>query len=146
MKGGDFDVVHFNFGLHDLKRIDADRRNSDDPSDPPQADIEAYERNLRRIARAILASGATPVFCTTTPVPKGGVRPHRDPDDVALYNEIALKVMSELGIRVNDLHSFAAERLEDIQIPVNVHFNRPGSIALGDQVTGNIRKTLRTGR
>ena len=146
LKGGDFDVVHFNFGLHDLKRIDADRRNSDDPSDPPQADIEAYERNLRRIARAILASGATPVFCTTTPVPKGGVRPHRDPDDVALYNEIALKVMSELGIRVNDLHSFAAERLEDIQIPVNVHFNRPGSIALGDQVTGNIRKTLRTGR
>ncbi|MDG2020604.1 MAG: sulfatase-like hydrolase/transferase [Phycisphaerales bacterium] len=146
LDGGDFDVVHFNFGLHDLKRVDADRRNSDDPSDPPQADIETYERNLRSIARTILASGATPVFCTTTPVPEGGVRPHRDPADVDLYNRIARTVMAELGIRVNDLHSFAAERLEDIQRPVNVHFNRPGSIALGGRVTGNIRKTLRAGR
>ena len=145
LEGGDFDVVHFNFGLHDLKRIDADQRNSDDPSDPPQADIEAYERNLRRIARTILASSATPVFCTTTPVPEGGVRPHRDPADVDLYNRIARTVMAELGIQVNDLHSFAAERLEDIQRPVNVHFNRPGSAALGGRVTGNIRKTLRAG-
>ena len=146
LEGGDFDVVHFNFGLHDLKRVGSDGRNSDDPDDPPQADLEIYQRNLRSIAKTILASGATPVFCTTTPVPEGGVRPHRDPADVELYNEIALETMAELGIRVNDLNSFAADRIGKIQIPANVHFNRPGSAALGTHVAGDIREMLRVDR
>lgn len=146
LEGGDFDVVHFNFGLHDLKRVGADGRNSDDPNDPPQADLETYQRNLQSIAKTILASGATPVFCTTTPVPEGGVRPHRDPADVDLYNEIALEMMAELGIRVNDLNSFAADRIGKIQIPANVHFNRPGSAALGTHVAGDIREMLRVDR
>jgi acyl-CoA thioesterase-1 len=146
LEGGDFDVVHFNFGLHDLKRVGSDGRNSDDPDDPPQADLEIYQRNLRSIAKTILASGATPVFCTTTPVPEGGVRPHRDPADVDLYNEIALEMMAELGIRVNDLNSFAADRIGKIQIPANVHFNRPGSAALGTHVAGDIREMLRVDR
>ena len=143
LDGGDFDLVHFNFGLHDFKRVRADGRNSDDPTDPPQATLDRYGTQLRRILDAIVAHGAVPVFCTTTPVPTGGVRPHRDPEDVARYNAIALDIMKEHGIAVNDLHAFAADRLAEIQIPVNVHFTDRGSASLGDEVASKIRAALR---
>ncbi len=36
--GGKWDVIHVNFGLHDLKRQKADGTASDDANDPHQAD------------------------------------------------------------------------------------------------------------
>lgn len=143
LDGGDFDLVHFNFGLHDLKRVRADGRNSDDPTDGPQADLAHYEAQLRRIVKAIVASGAVPVFCTTTPVPSGGVRPHREPTDVDRYNARALEIMTEHGVAVNDLNAFATSRLTEIQVPVNVHFTKAGSAVLGDAVASRIRTILR---
>ena len=143
LDGGDFDVVHFNFGLHDLKRVRADGRNSDDPADPPQAELDRYEEQLRRILKSIVSGGAVPVFCTTTPVPSGGVRPHREPTDVDRYNARALEIMTEHGVAVNDLNAFATSRLIEIQIPVNVHFTKAGSAALGDAVASRIRAILK---
>ena len=144
--GGGFDIVHFNFGLHDIKRVDDRGRNSNDPADPPQASLEKYQDQLRRIALAIQASGATPIFCTTTPVPEGGVRPHRDPVDVDRYNQAAIAVMSDLGISVLSLGDFAAARLDEIQRPVNVHFTAQGSSVLGNQVTRRLRAELKRPR
>ena len=138
-----FDLVHFNFGLHDLKRVRPDGRNSNEETDPPQASLDRYEAQLRRILDAIMASGAVPIFCTTTPVPTGGVRPHRDPDDVDRYNRAARRVMAEHDVEVNDLHAFAADRLADIQVPVNVHFTKSGSASLGEEVASRIREALR---
>ena len=143
IEGGDFDIVHFNFGLHDLKRVGADGRNSDDPRDPPQASLPTYRRQLRAIATSILESGATPIFCTTTPVPEGGVRPHRDPADVGRYNRAAVEIMNELGIEVATLGEFASSRLEEIQRPADVHFTPSGSVVLGDRVAGGLRSALR---
>ena len=142
LEGGDFDVVHFNFGLHDLKRVQADGGASDDPSDPSQADLKTYTRQLHRIVESILASGATPLFATTTPVPEGKVRPHRDPADVDRYNQIGRQIMQKHQIAIDDLNAFAASRLADIQRPVNVHFTPEGSKALGDKVTESIRGAL----
>ena len=135
-------MVHFNFGLHDLKRVQADGGASDDPSDRSQADLKTYTRQLRRIVESILASGATPLFATTTPVPEGKLRPHRDTADVARYNEVARKIMQKHQIAIDDLNAFAASRLADIQRPVNVHFTPEGSKALGDKVTESIRGAL----
>ena len=90
-----------------------------------------------------MASGAVPVFCTTTPVPSGGVRPHREPTDVDRYNARALEIMTEHGVAVNDLNAFATSRLIEIQIPVNVHFTKAGSAALGDAVASRIRAILK---
>ena len=45
-----WDVIHFNFGLHDLKHVHpVTGRNSSDPSHPQQADIQTYESNLESI-------------------------------------------------------------------------------------------------
>ncbi|MEC8320755.1 MAG: sulfatase-like hydrolase/transferase [Planctomycetota bacterium] len=143
LDGGGHELVHFNFGLHDLKRVDADGRNSNRPEDPPQSSIEAYETQLREIAAAILATNARAVFSTTTPVPEGPVRPHRDPADVDRYNAVARAVMKDLGIPVLELGDRVSPRLGDWQRPNDVHFTAEGSRGLGDLVASRIRRELR---
>ena len=134
-----WDVIHFNFGLHDLKHVDPEsRKNSQKESDPPQATLEAYENQLRTIVAALKATNAKLIFATTTPVPEGGVKPFRDPKSVAEYNQVALKVMNENGIKVNDLYTFSLNRLSEIQQPINVHFTQKGSALLGEKVAEKI--------
>ena len=140
ISGGDFDVIHFNFGLHDLKRVDPESgANSNDPNSPRQAEIQKYSEQLRFITAKIAETGACAIFATTTPVPGGGVRPHRDPADVVLYNDAARQVMLENGVSVNDLYALALPRLEELQRPVNVHFTSEGSVELAAQVAASIR-------
>jgi lysophospholipase L1-like esterase len=133
--GGDWDVIHFNFGLHDLKRVDAETgKNSNSPGDPHQADPARYEAQLRTIATRLRETDARLVFATTTPVPEGELRPHRAPADSPAYNAVAIRVMKEEGIPVNDLFDFVTTFPETIQPPANVHFTKEGSRALGDRV------------
>ncbi|MCA9042292.1 MAG: SGNH/GDSL hydrolase family protein, partial [Planctomycetaceae bacterium] len=137
---GKWDVIHFNFGLHDLKRVDPQTgKNSDDPNGPHQAEPDAYEQQLREIVGKLKATGAKLIFATTTPVPTGGVSPHRDVEDPARYNAIARKIMQENDVAVNDLFAFAETRLDEIQRPVNVHFTPEGSRLLGEEVAAKIR-------
>ncbi|MEM7307807.1 MAG: SGNH/GDSL hydrolase family protein [Planctomycetota bacterium] len=133
--GGGWDVVHFNFGLHDLKRVQPDTgKNSGLPRDPHQASPERYRAQLSEIVARLQASGARLVFATTTPVPSAPLRPHRAPADVLLYNQIARDVMSAAGVPVNDLHGFVMARLDEMQRPRDVHFSREGSGALAAEV------------
>jgi acyl-CoA thioesterase-1 len=99
LKGGGFDLIWFNFGLHDLKRVRADGKNSNDPADRRQAEPAQYERQLREIVAKLKATGSALVFATTTPVPPGGVRPHRDVDDPQRYNAIACASRSSAHMR-----------------------------------------------
>jgi acyl-CoA thioesterase-1 len=57
---GKWDVIHFNFGLHDIKLDDAGK---------PLTSAADYEANLRAIVARLRATGARLVFATTTPVP-----------------------------------------------------------------------------
>ena len=139
LDGGGWDVIHFNFGLHDLKRVDAETgRNSDDPYHPHQAPPARYEAQLRDIATRLRNTGARLVFATTTPVPEGNLRPYREPADAMRYNGIALGVMTDAGIAINDLHAFVLPRLAEIQQPENVHFTKEGSNALAAEVAAAI--------
>lgn len=144
LEGGNFDLIHFNFGLHDLKRVKVagGRANSNNPDDPHQADLAAYERNLREIVSHLETTGATLIFATTTPVPSGGVRPHRDPADVAKYNEVARRIMREHGVLINDLNQVAKSRLSEIQKATDVHFSKDGSRLLGDAVADVVHDVL----
>ena len=87
-------------------------------------------------------TGATLVWCSTTPVPTG-VSPPRTNDDVLAYNAAALEIMEAREILVDDLYTFAAERLDDIQLPNNVHFTPEGSQTLAEQVARSIQEALR---
>lgn len=141
--GGRWDVIHFNFGLHDLKRVmPGTLSNSNNPEHPRQAEPDVYERQLRTIARKLKATGAKLIFCTTTPVPSGGVKPHRDVEDPERYNAIGRRIAAEVGARVNDLWAVAQPRLNEIQRPVNVHFTPEGSKFLAEHVVRAIRESL----
>ena len=130
---GKWDVIHFNWGLHDLKYMADGKR---------QVDTDAYEKNLRELVRQLKATGAKLIWATTTPVPEGNVQPPRKPADVIAYNAIALKIMKKNKVAVDDLYSFALPQLTEIQQPVNVHFTPKGSQELAKQVAANIESAL----
>jgi hypothetical protein len=128
-----WDVIHFNFGLHDLKRMSDGKQ---------QVSPEAYERYLRLIVERLKKTGAKLIWATTTPVPEGKVSPPRIPADVPTYNAIALRVMQENGVAIDDLYAFTLPRLKEIQEPVNVHFKPAGSDMLAAQVVKSIEAAL----
>ena len=48
-----WDVIHFNFGLHDIKHIDPETgKNSKNLNHPQQANPEQYGKNLSEIVDA----------------------------------------------------------------------------------------------
>lgn len=143
LKMQDWDVIHFNLGLHDLKRVKADSgKNSDDPNDPYQADLATYTTNLEEIVGKLKASGAKLIFATTTPYP-AGVSPLRIPEDAAKYNAAALGIMKKNTIPVNDLHGLVLPKLEEVQKPKNVHFWPEGSALMAKQVANSIDEALK---
>ena len=142
---GGWDVIHFNFGLHDLKRVDPESgKASTNPNHPRQAELEVYKKQLAEIVEHLEKTGATLIFATTTPVPEGKVSPLRDPADVVKYNQAAREIMQAHDVAIDDLYAFASKRLDKIQRPANVHFTETGSKALGEAVAKAIRKNIRS--
>lgn len=143
LKEQKWDVIHFNWGLHDLKHVHPETgKNSMSFDDPRQAEPDDYRKNLTAIVSKLKASGAKLIFATTTPYPNG-VRPARLPADAKLYNDIALKIMKEHKIAINDLYALTQDRLEILQNPVNVHFNKNGNVVLAEKVAQTIAKALK---
>jgi acyl-CoA thioesterase-1 len=131
---GKWGVIHFNWGLHDIKL---------DTNGVHQVPADSYERNLRELVKRIKATGARLIWASTTPVPEGKLSPPRRPGDEVAFNAIALRVMKENGVAaVDDLYSFALARLPNIQQPANVHFTAEGSKALAEQVAASILRAL----
>jgi lysophospholipase L1-like esterase len=128
-----WDVIHFNWGLHDLKVMTNGQH---------QVEFADYEANLRQLVVKLKATGAKLIWASTTPVPKGKLNPPRGEADVVRYNAAALRVMKETGVPVNDLHAFALPRLAEIQRPVNVHFTPAGSAQLARPVAEAITAAL----
>jgi len=141
--GGNWDVIHVNFGLHDIKRVDPKSGKASANADHPrQADLETYEKQLREIVGKLVKTDAAVIVCTTTPYP-AGTKPHRDPDDEKRYNAAAMKIAKEFDLQVDNLAEFARPKLDEIQRPVNVHFSPEGSQQLAGKVVEEIRKALK---
>jgi acyl-CoA thioesterase-1 len=130
---GKWDIIHFNFGLHDLKIMEGGKRQVE-PAD--------YERNLRTLVTELRKTGAKLIFATTTPVPEGKLATPRNSADVALYNQIALKVMTEHGVAIDDLNAAITPHLAKLQRPHDVHYTAEGSAALGQVVVKSLEKEL----
>lgn len=129
-----WDVIHFNFGLHDAKLPPEGVRHA-----PP----DVYEKNLRELVKQMQATGAKLIFATTTPVPNGGViSPTRRFGSVEQYNAVALKVMKETGVAIDDLNTLITPHLAKLQNPNDVHYSKEGSALLAKQVAAEIEKAL----
>ena len=141
---GKWDVIHFNWGLHDLKYMGPKGQNLADPKaadSRPQVPIEQYEANLRKLTARLKKTNAVLIWRSTTPVPKGAKG--RVVGDSAKYNAVAKKIMDEHKIAIDDQYAFALERLDKIQRPANVHFSAEGSRELAKQAVAAIKKALK---
>lgn len=130
---GKWDVVHFNFGLHDLRHMEDGKRQVE-PAD--------YEANLRSLVADLKKTGAKLIFATTTPVPEGKLTPQRTFGDVAVYNDIALKVMKKNGVAIDDLNAAVAPDIAKLQNPNDVHYNAQGYEVLGKAAAKSISEQL----
>lgn len=130
---GKWDVIHFNWGIHDL-RIMEDGKRQVEPAD--------YEKNLRLLVERMRATGAKLVWATTTPIPDGDLSPPRRFGEVKPYNEIAKRVMTENGVGIDDLNAAVTPRLAELQNPRDVHFKAEGSEFLARKVAESIAAAL----
>ncbi len=138
---GRWDLIHFNHGLHDLKFVDDQGKNTSPDTGTRQVPLDQYEANLETIVERLEETGATLIFATTTPVPAG--EPQRKQGDERAYNDAALKVMRDHDVKVDDLHAVIAPRFDAYAIrPGNVHFSPEGYVLLGKQVAVSIEDAL----
>jgi acyl-CoA thioesterase-1 len=131
---GKWDVIHFNFGLHDAKYASETTQ---------RASREQYAENLRTLIGRMKATGAKLIFATTTPVPNGGVlSPTRKFDSIPERNKIAAQVMQENGVAIDDLYTVVLPVQEKIGRPNDVHFQPEGYAVLAKAVAGSVEAQL----
>ena len=130
---GKWDLIHFNWGIHDLKHM-PDGKRQVEPAD--------YEKNLRALVTKMKASGAKLIWATITPIPEAPHKPERTFGEVAEYNAIACKVMTENGISTDDLNAWITPRFEELQTPRDLHYQPAGYDFLAEKVASEIEKAL----
>lgn len=141
--GEPWDVIHFNFGLHDISRsfkVDGVNRDHDHCAVSPQE----YESNLRELVSRLAQTGAKLIWATSTCVPVHSSAKGRQNIDVIQYNEIAKRVMRKNCIVVNDLYELSDQKLRTHQRnhPADAHFDDDGYYILGAQVAQCIHGQL----
>jgi len=157
-----WDVIHFNFGLHDIKYLDA-KGNYVTPNKGRQvASTETYRRQLSDITARLVQTGAKVIFATTTPVPPGAQG--RVSGDEIRYNAVATEVMRQHQATLDDLWGYVAAsqltfpphplsellppkhhleaRPGEIQKPFDVHYTAEGYEQLANLVVASIRRDL----
>ena len=137
-------VVHFNCGIHDVKKF----KTTGQFQVPP----EKYEANLRAIVERLRReTKATVLFALTTPLIDDRAAKQRSKADYELldasaeqYNQIALKVMKELHVPVNDLRSALGgpDDWSRLMRDDGVHFTPEGSEKLGRAVAKFVSQHL----
>lgn len=130
---GAWDVIHFNWGIHDLKHMEGGLR---------QVEAADYEKNLQTLISKLEATGAKLIWASTTPIPDPPLKPERTFGDETEYNAIAAKVMTERSIPVNDLHAHILPRFDELHNPQDLHFKPEGSQFLAAKVAEAIEKAL----
>ena len=122
---GKWDVIHFNFGIHDRAT--------------PLAD---YEARLRQIVERLSATGAKLIWATTTPIPDSADG-KQTAASIVERNEAAATIMKEKGIAFDDLFSAITPHLAELQNPNDVHFNAKGYDFLGAAVAASLQSALK---
>ncbi len=138
-----WDVIHFNWGLHDLKYLGPNNENLANPkadTSHQQVEMDAYSKNLDKLVKRMKKTGAKLIFCNTTPVPEGAKG--RVVGDSVKYNKAAAKVMKKNGVPVNDLYSHAVKKQSEIQRKADVHFSPTGSEYLAKKVSAVILEQI----
>jgi hypothetical protein len=138
-----WDVIHFNWGLHDLKYMGPEGENlyPKEKGGKQQVPPAAYEKNLDTLVKRLKKTNAKLIWRNTTPVPPGSQG--RYVGDSAAYNKIAARVMKKHGIPTHDLFTVSKQRMKELMRPANVHYTPEGSQVLGQDVAKVIMAALK---
>lgn len=122
---GKWDVIHFNFGIHD--------RNT------PLAD---YTQRLSQLIERMKQTGAKLVWASTTPIPDD-LPKKQTAASIVERNAIAAELMKRQGVATDDLFAAITPHLGEMQNPNDVHFNAKGYDFLGETVAEAIEAALK---
>ena len=124
-----WDVIHFNFGLHDLKKL---KNNQLDIAGEVVNTKEEYAENLEKIVKRLKKqSSAKLIWASTSVVPEGAEGRIKGVE--VEYNQIAEKIMIENEIDIDDQYTLTQNNPED-QMDANVHFHQSGMKRQAKQV------------
>lgn len=140
LEGKRFDVIHFNCGLHDLKRPHG--------SGSIQVPLSEYEAHLGQIIALLKQHAEILIWARTTPVIDGQPAPQKRFDrfnrDVDDYNRVADRVMAARSVLINDLHGAIVQAgVEKCLSNDGVHMTEFGYQVLGNQVAKTILSAIR---
>ena len=121
---GRWDVIHFNFGIHD--------RNTPIPD---------YTHRLEQLVERMKKTGARLVWASTTPIPDDPSK-NQSATSIVDRNEAASVVMRAHGVATDDLFAAVSPHLADMQNPGDVHFNGKGYEFLGEAVARAVEQHL----
>jgi acyl-CoA thioesterase-1 len=139
---GEWDVIHFNWGIHDITHLTEEGRVAPPPAGRLQVDLDQYRRNLRLLIDRLKQTGAQLVWASTTPVgQKTEVKGYRRDSDVVAYNAAAAEIMHSEHVTIDNLYSVVKPRAEEL-LSDGVHFNRHGMDQLARTVSAAIRSEL----
>ena len=129
-----WDLVHFNWGLHDLKFMGKDGTNlvPKEEGGIVQVPLPDYEKNLDLLVSRMKKSARQLVWRNTTPIPPGSKA--RYAGDSVRYNEAAARVMKKHKIPILDLFSPSEKNMKDWMRVADVHYYPHGSEALAKRV------------
>ena len=122
---GKWDVIHFNFGIHDRAT--------------PAAD---YVKRLEEIVVRLEKTGAKLIWANTTPIPDNPAQ-KQTAASIVEKNALAAEVMKKHGIPTDDLFGAMNPRLKEFQPPLDVHFTGAGYDFLGATVGEAILSRLK---
>ena len=121
---GRWDLIHFNFGIHDRKLKPQD-----------------YADRLEMIVERLKPATDRLVFAMSTPIAKDDEMYF--PGSSARSNRIAAKIMKRHGIPVNDLYALMLPRLKQYQNRRDCHFTLEGYEVIGREVAAVIARELK---
>ncbi len=121
---GRWDIVTFNFGIHDRAT--------------PLAD---YTDRLEKIVARLKATGAKLIWVATTPIPDDAAK-KQTAASIVERNAAAAAVMARHGIPAADLFAAVTPQVATLQNPNDVHFNAAGYDFLGREVAAAVTARL----
>jgi len=137
-----WDLIHFNWGLHDLKYMGKDGTNlvPKEKGGIVQVPLADYEKNLEKLVIRMKNSTTKLVWRNTTPIPPGSKA--RYVGDSVKYNQAADRVMKKHGVPTLDLYTPSKKNMKDWMKKANVHYHAHGSQALAELVAKDITNRL----
>jgi lysophospholipase L1-like esterase len=122
---GKWDLIHFNFGIHDRATPIAD-----------------YQQRLEQLIERMKNTGAKLVWASSTPCPDTKNGQYKSAP-ILERNTAATEVMKKHGIAIDDLFTAITPHLATMQNPDDVHFTGQGYDFLGETVAKAIEAALK---